>query len=98
MLGCEGELEAANRLSGEPGSGIFRDVRGMIVENQLDRSAGRIGRIEQFEELDELPTAVAISDQGTNLPGEQIDPGQQAERAVALVLMVTREGGVHAGL
>jgi hypothetical protein len=32
-----------------------------------------------------------------NLPGEQIDPGQQAERAMAFVLMITREGRVDAG-
>ena len=40
---------------------------------------------------------VAISDEGMNLPGEQIDPGQQTERAMAFVLMITREGRVDAG-
>src|SRR5262245_35784809 len=35
-------------------SGFSRDVRGMIVEDQLERGAGRIGGIEQLEELDEL--------------------------------------------
>src|SRR5882724_1651303 len=69
----------------------------MIVEDQLDRGAGRIGRIEQLEELDELSAAVAVSDQGMHLAGEQIDPGQQAERAMAFVLIVTREGRVDAG-
>src|SRR5206468_1377013 len=66
VLGREGELEAAGRSSGEPSSGFSRDVRGMIVEDQLDRGAGRIGCIEQLEEFDELPAAVAISDQGMN--------------------------------
>src|SRR4029077_9228018 len=69
----------------------------MIVENQLDRRAGWIGGIKKLEEFDELPAAVAISDEGMNLPGEQIDPGQQAERAMAFVLMITREGRVDAG-
>jgi hypothetical protein len=32
-----------------------------------------------------------------NLPGEQIDPGQQAVGAMAFVLMITREGRVDAG-
>jgi len=50
----------------------------MIVENQLDRRAGWIGGIKKLEEFDELAAAVAISDEGMNLPGEQIDPGQQA--------------------
>src|SRR5213075_2975683 len=33
----------------ESGSGFFRDVRGMIVEDQLDRGAGRISSIEKLE-------------------------------------------------
>jgi hypothetical protein len=33
----EGELEAAGRLLDEPGIGLFGDVRGMTVEDQLDR-------------------------------------------------------------
>jgi hypothetical protein len=33
-----------------------------------------------------------------DLPGEQINPGQRAERAMAFVLMITREGRVDAGL
>src|SRR6202045_3897367 len=69
----------------------------MIVENQLDRRAGWIGGIKKLEEFDELPAAGAISDEGMNLPGEQIDPGQQTERAMAFVLMITREGRVDAG-
>jgi hypothetical protein len=69
----------------------------MIVENQLDRRAGWIGGIKKLEEFDELPAAVVISDEGMNLPGEQIDPGQQVERTMAFVLMITREGRVDAG-
>src|SRR5580704_4149360 len=80
----EGEPEAAARASGEPGFGLSRDVRGMIVENQPDRGVGRIGGIEQLEEFDELAAAMAVSDQGVDLAGEQINSGQQAERAVTL--------------
>jgi hypothetical protein len=54
----------------------------MIVEDQLDRSVRRIGGIDKPEELDELSTAVAISDEGVDLAGEQINPSQQAERAI----------------
>src|SRR5215471_15893835 len=77
MLGGEGELEAAGWLGGEPSSGFSRDVCGMIVEDQLDRGAGRVGCIEQLEELDELSAAMAIPDQGMDLTGEKINPGQQ---------------------
>jgi hypothetical protein len=78
VLGRECEVEAAGRSSSKPSSGFSGDVCGMIVEDQLDRGTGRIGRIEQLEELDELSAAVAVSDQGMHLAGEQIDPGQQA--------------------
>ena len=88
VLGREGEFEAARGLIGEPGSGFFGDVRGMIVENQLDRRLGRIGRIEKLEEFDEFAAAVAILDQSVNRAGEQVDAGQQADRAVALVFII----------
>ena len=68
----------------------------MIVEDQLDRGAGRVGSIKELEEFDELAAAVAVSDQGMNLPGEQINPGQETKRAMPLVLMITRKGRVNA--
>ena len=41
VLGSEGEFEAAGGLIGEPGFGFLGDVRGVIVEDQLDRGVGR---------------------------------------------------------
>lgn len=70
----------------------------MIAEDQLDRSVRRIGGIDKPEEFDELSTAVAIFDKGVDLAGEQINPSQQAERAMAFVFMVARKGGVDARL
>src|SRR6059058_2348104 len=98
VLGRERKVEAACRSRVEPGSGFPRDVCGMIVEDQLDRGAGRVGGIEKLEEFDELAAAMAISDERVDLSGEQIDPGQQAERAMAFVLVIPRKGGVDAGL
>ena len=48
VRGSEGEVEAALRLLGEPGIGLFRDVRGMIVEDQIDRYVRWIGGIEKL--------------------------------------------------
>jgi hypothetical protein len=73
-----GELEAAGRSRGEPTSGLLRCMSGMIVENHLNRGAGRIGVIKEPEEFDELAAALAVSDEGMNLPSEQINPSQQA--------------------
>ena len=60
----------------------------MVVLDHFDRRAGRVSGIEKLEEFDELAAAVAVFDQGVDLAGEQIDPGQQAEGAMALVLMI----------
>jgi hypothetical protein len=49
MRGRKGELEAADRLIGEPSLGLFGDMRGMIIEDQLDRGMGRIGGVEKLE-------------------------------------------------
>ena len=95
VLGRELKVEAACRSCVEPGSGFPRDVCRMIVEDQLDRSAGRIGGIEKLEEFDELAAAVAISDERVDLAGEQINPGQQAERAMTFVLIIAREGRIN---
>ena len=84
----------AGRVSSQA-LGFPRDVCGMIVEDQLDRGAGRIGGIEKLEEFDELAAAVAISDERVDLAGEQINPGQQAERAMTFVLMIAREGRMN---
>jgi hypothetical protein len=96
MLGSEGELEAACGLLGEPGFGLPGDMRGKIVEDEVDRGVGRIGFVEPLEEFDKLAAAMADFDQGVDLAGEQIDPGQQAERAMALVLTIARECRVGA--
>src|SRR6478672_10007619 len=68
----------------------------MIVEDQLDGGAGRIGGIEKLEEFDELAAAVTVSNESVDGSSEQINPGQQAERAIAFVLMIPREGGMDA--
>src|SRR5208283_384847 len=97
VFGCESEREAASRLSGKPSRRFLRDMGRMIVEDQLDRSIGRIGGVEKLQELDELAAAMAILDQGMDLTGEKIDPSQQTERAMALVLVVAREARIQAG-
>ena len=42
VLGGKGEFEAPGRLARELSLGLLGDVRGMIVEDQLDRRMGRI--------------------------------------------------------
>jgi hypothetical protein len=65
----------------------------MLVEDQLDRRVGRIGGVEKLEEVDEFAAAVAILDQRVDLSGDEVDAGQQADCAVALIFMLAREVG-----
>ena len=62
VLGRESEFEAAGGLLDEPSFGFLGNVRGMIVEDQLDRRVGWIGGVEKLEEFDEFAAAVAILD------------------------------------
>jgi hypothetical protein len=67
-LGVKVNSKRPRRSRGEPSPGFFGDVRGMIIEDQLDRCVGRIGGVERFEKLDEFLAAVAIFDQAWTLP------------------------------
>jgi hypothetical protein len=62
MLRSEGKFEAALRLCREPGFGFLGRVGRMIVEDNFDRGRSRIGRVEELQEFDELPRAVALLD------------------------------------
>src|SRR5215468_869918 len=77
---CEGE--AASGLRRQPARGLVRDMGGMVVENDLDRSVSRIGGIEQLEKFNEFAAAVAFLDEGVNVTGEQIDTGHQGQCAI----------------
>ena len=63
MLWREHEAEAARALCGKPLLGFLRHMRRMIVQDQLYRGIGRVGRIEPLEEADELARAVAVFDE-----------------------------------
>ena len=54
--------------------------------------------VEFLEQTDELPRAMAIFDAGVNLAREQVDPGEQAQRAMALVFVITRPTRTRPGL
>jgi hypothetical protein len=58
----------------------------------------RIGSVEQHEEFDEFATAMPVADQGVRLAGDEVDAGQRTDRAVALALVLTREGRMQSGL
>jgi len=49
----------------------------MIVEDQLDRGAGRIGGIEKLEEFDELAAAMAIFDERVDFPVSRSIPANR---------------------
>ena len=70
---------------------------GVIVEDQLDGGVRGISCVEPLEEVDELPRPTAILDAGMHMAGEQVDPGEQAQRAMTLVVVVAREARMRMG-
>src|SRR5664279_4740447 len=85
------EKKPSTRFSQEPCLGV------KVNSKRPGRAARRIGGIDQLEKVDELAASVAVHDQGLDLAGDEIDAGQQADRAVALVFELTHDGRVHAG-
>ena len=63
------------------------EMRGMIVEDHLDRGRGRIGGVEQLRNWI-TRGSVAILDQSMDLAGDEVDASEQADRAVAPVFML----------
>ena len=49
----------------------------MIIQDEADCRVGGIALVEKFEKLDELPTAVALFDQGVNLAGNRSMPASR---------------------
>jgi hypothetical protein len=82
--------ETALWLGGQPLLGFLGGVGRVVVEDHFDGGVRGVSAVEFLEQTDELPRAMAILDTGVNLAGEQIDPGKQAQRAMALVFMIAR--------
>ncbi len=70
---------------------FLRNVRGVVVQDQLDGGVVGMRLIKHLEKSDELARAMAVLHAGVNLARRQVDPREQAERAVALAFMVARE-------
>src|ERR1700755_3208494 len=82
--------EAPLWLGSEPLLGFLGGVGRVVVEDNFDGGVGWISGVEFLEQTDELPRAMAIFEAGVNLAREQVDPGEQAQRAMTLVFMIAR--------
>jgi hypothetical protein len=68
-----------------------------IIEDHLDRRVRWIDGVGKLEAFDEFVAAMAVCDQRMDFAADEVDAGQQADRAVALVFIVAREAGMRAG-
>jgi hypothetical protein len=98
VLGGEHELKASLGSRRKPRLGLLRNVRGVIVEDDLGRGRGGVGGLQHSEEFDEFATAVAVLDEGVHLAGQQVDAGHQGDRSMALVLVIAADRWMGAGL
>jgi hypothetical protein len=83
VLGGEHELKAPFRSRRQPSLGLLRDVRGVIVEDDLDPGHRGVGSIQHTEEFDEFATAMAVLDEGVHLSSQQVDAGYQGDRSLS---------------
>jgi hypothetical protein len=72
--GREGEVETVRGLPGGPDHCLFGDMRGMTVEDQLDRRGSRIGSVEKPEEFEEFAAAMASLRRAWTLPVTRSTP------------------------
>ena len=71
MLRCQHILETVGAASKE-GSGLFGDMRRMIVQNDSDGAAGRVVLVEILEQSNEFPAAMSPLDTSGDMPLVQI--------------------------
>src|SRR5690242_12502765 len=67
----------------------------MVVQDQLYGCLRRVGSVEKFEKFDELSTSVAILNKRVNLALYEVNAGQQTDRAMALILVLTCKGRIY---
>ena len=79
VLGGEHELKASLGSRRKPRLGLLRNVRGVIIEDHLDRGHRGVGGIQHIEEFDEFATAMAVLDEGVHLAAQQVDAGEFIE-------------------
>lgn len=77
VLGRAHEGEPVRGLGRDPSFGLFGDVGRVVVEDDFDRSVGRIGSIKLFEEAYELARAVAVFDAACTWPVSRSIPASR---------------------
>jgi hypothetical protein len=73
MLGNEDERKAL-RPTCQVALRLLRDMGGVIVQNQAQRRGGGIGRIQLFQELNEVLALVRLADNLGDCATVQIQP------------------------
>ena len=88
MLRCRHILETVGAGSKE-GSGLFGDMRRMIVQNDSDGAAGRVVLVEILEQSNEFPAAVSPLDTSVDMPLVQIQRREDRTRPQTFVAPTT---------
>src|SRR5229473_3312671 len=91
MLRCQHILETVGAGSKE-GSGLFGDMRRMIVQNDSNGAAGRVVLVEILEQSDEFPAAMSPLDTSCDMTLVQIQRREDRTRPKAVCI---RDRGPH---
>lgn len=84
------EIEPKNHGREQPSLCFFGDMQRVIVENELDRCAGRAGGVELFHGGKEFVRPMPVFDAGVHHARQKIDAGEKAQRSVPDIFKIAR--------
>jgi hypothetical protein len=96
-LGLKGKFEVASQVLGEPSFRLLEMCAERLPRINYGR-AGWVDDIRKLQQFNEFATAMALFHQSMDLAAQQVDAGQQADYAAALIFTITGEGRMHGGL
>jgi hypothetical protein len=85
-------------FSGEEAAGFSRAVGRVVIEQDADQHANRIGGVEFLQEGNELVAAVALSEGVVNNAGHEVDGCREGHSSKPLVFMAALDSGMLPGL
>ena len=96
MLRCQYILETVGAGSKE-GSGLFGDMRRMIVQNYSNGAAGRVVLVEILKQSDEFPAAMSPLNTSCDMTLVQIQRREDRTRPKAFIFVIAAHIGMFPG-
>jgi hypothetical protein len=97
-VGWREDIFKALGFSGEEAAGFSRAVGRMVIEQDADQHANRIGAVEFLQEGNELAAAMALGDGVVDNAGHEADGCREGHSSKPFVFMVALDSRMLPGL